>query len=399
MADKFKIYTVYKGDTPESIAESQGISTEELLEYNNISDPTSLQVYQELKIPREKNFGDYKINPLNWGIKDYSGKPFSQAFNTAKQEGSDRFYWNGGAYNTQEKTYSPYDPDELVNSIYEDENDIKKGYDPKTNTWTFHKSVEGGSDTIGPGFKTLSKERKEYIKKHGNRVPDNVLRSWLKEDIYQHDQKLQQELGQTWNQLPPHIKMGLIDMRHNLGSLSNFPKLIKAIQNKDLRGIQEESKTTYVDKSGKRVFDERRWNRRVQKYFHSWKNGGSINYISQFKNGGNLIDLINSTNSKNVDFINRLKDPNRKTITNWENPKEISTHKISWATDDKGNAIIYPQVQNVNGELIDFSNPKYNKWNGYDNAINQGDTIQTTIKLAKKYSKNYKKFYPGFNKY
>ena len=399
MADKFKIYTVYRGDTPESIAKSQGISTEELLEYNNISDPTSLQVYQELKIPREKNFGDYKINPLNWGIKDYSGKPFSQAFNTAKQEGSNRFYWNGGAYNTQEKTYGPYDPDKLVNSIYEDENDVKKGYDPKTNTWTFHKSVEGGSDTIGPGFKTLSKERKEYIKKHGNRVPDNVLRSWLKEDIYQHDQKLQQELGQTWNQLPPHIKMGLIDMRHNLGSLSNFPKLIKAIQNKDLRGIQEESKTTYVDKSGKRVFDERRWNRRVQKYFHSWENGGSINYISQFKSGGRLIDLINRTNSKNVDFINRLKDPDRKTITNWENPKEISTHKISWATDDKGNAIIYPQVQNVNGELIDFSNPKYDKWDGYKNAINQGDTIQTTKKLAKEYSKNYKKFYPGFKKY
>ena len=42
MTDKFKIYTVYRGDTPESIAESQGISTEELLEYNNISDPTSL---------------------------------------------------------------------------------------------------------------------------------------------------------------------------------------------------------------------------------------------------------------------------------------------------------------------------------------------------------------------
>lgn len=117
---------------------------------------------------------------------------------------------------------------------------LKKDTIPKANTWTFHKSAEGGSDTIGPGFKTLTKERKEYIKKHGNKVSDNVLRLWLKEDIYQHDQKLQQELGQTWNQLPPHIKMGLIDIRHNLGSLSNFPKLIKAIQNKDLRGIQEE---------------------------------------------------------------------------------------------------------------------------------------------------------------
>ena len=312
MSDKFKIYTVYRGDTPESIAESQGISTEELLEYNNISDPTSLQVYQELKIPREKNFGDYKINPLNWGIKDYSSKPFSQAFNTAKQEGSDRFYWNGGAYNTQEKTYGPYDPDKLVNSIYEDENDVKKGYDPKTNKWTFHKSAEGGSYNIGPGFKTLTKERKEYIKKHGNRVPDNVLRSWLKEDISQHDQKLQQELGQTWNQLPPHIKMGLIDMRHNLGSLSNFPKLIKAIQNKDLRGIQEESKTTYVDKFGKTVFDERRWNRRVQKYFHSWKMGGSINYTSQFKLGGSAKILQTGGTSPNPWFKEKGQKNNNK---------------------------------------------------------------------------------------
>ena len=52
-------------------------------------------------------------------------------------------------------------------------------------------------------------------------------------------------------------------MRHNLGSLGKFPKLIKAIKNKDLRGIQEESKTTDVDKFGKTVFDERRWDRRV----------------------------------------------------------------------------------------------------------------------------------------
>lgn len=117
-----------------------------------------------------------------------------------------------------------------------------------------------------------------------------------------------------------------------------------------------------------------------------------------FQQGG-LLQLINRTNQKNVDFINRLKDPNRKFIPNWENLNEITTHKMSWATDANNKAIIYPQVQNVNGELIDFSDPKYNKWDGYDNAINQGDTIQTTTKLAKEYSKNYKKFYPGFTKY
>ena len=34
---------------------------------------------------------------------------------------------------------------------------------------------------------------------------------------------------------------------------------------------------------------------------------------------------------------------------------------MGWATDDKGNAIVYPQVQNINGTLIDFSNPKFGK--------------------------------------
>lgn len=62
--------------------------------------------------------------------------------------------------------------------------------------------------------------------------------------------------------------------------------------------------------------------------------------------------LIKRTNQKDIDFVNRLKDPNRKSITNWDNPKEISTHKMSWATNDKG-AIIYPEVQNINGKLID----------------------------------------------
>ena len=114
--------------------------------------------------------------------------------------------------------------------------------------------------------------------------------------------------------------------------------------------------------------------------------------------GGQLIDLINRTNNKNIDFVNRLKDPKRKFITNWENPKQIATHKMSWATDENGKAIIYPQVQNVNGQLVDFTNPKYKKWDGFDNAVQQGDTIQTTPELAQQYTINYKKFYPQFNK-
>jgi LysM repeat protein len=45
------VYVVQEGDYPSSIAEKFGISTEELMEANDITDPTSLKVGQELIIP------------------------------------------------------------------------------------------------------------------------------------------------------------------------------------------------------------------------------------------------------------------------------------------------------------------------------------------------------------
>jgi len=45
------VYIVQEGDYPSSIAEQFGISAEELMEANDITDPTSLRVGQELIIP------------------------------------------------------------------------------------------------------------------------------------------------------------------------------------------------------------------------------------------------------------------------------------------------------------------------------------------------------------
>jgi LysM repeat protein len=45
------VYIVQEGDYPSSIAEQFGISAEELMEANGITDPTSLTVGQELIIP------------------------------------------------------------------------------------------------------------------------------------------------------------------------------------------------------------------------------------------------------------------------------------------------------------------------------------------------------------
>jgi len=45
------VYIVQEGDYPSSIAEQFGISAEELMDANDITDPTSLRVGQELIIP------------------------------------------------------------------------------------------------------------------------------------------------------------------------------------------------------------------------------------------------------------------------------------------------------------------------------------------------------------
>ena len=106
--------------------------------------------------------------------------------------------------------------------------------------------------------------------------------------------------------------------------------------------------------------------------------------------------LVEDVNARsNADFVNRAKDSNRTWIQDWENKNKIATHKLSWA-EDNGKVIVYPNVQNINGKLHDFTDPKYNhgKWDALDNAIERGDTLQMTPEQAKMYTENYKKYYP-----
>ena len=107
------------------------------------------------------------------------------------------------------------------------------------------------------------------------------------------------------------------------------------------------------------------------------------------KEKSKLIERINSSKNK-PNFIKRLEDPNRKFIINWENPEQIATHKMSWADDE----VVYPNIQEIEGKLIDFSRPPYNEWAGYNSAIENKDTIKT--KHADWFTKNYKKYYPNF---
>lgn len=106
------------------------------------------------------------------------------------------------------------------------------------------------------------------------------------------------------------------------------------------------------------------------------------------------ISIIRRVNSSPADFVQRLKDPNRKVI---KLPNgQVATHKMGWATIDR-RPVVFPLVQNINGKLVDFENKG---WTGLDSAINRGDTIHmTSPQEAEWFTTHYKNYYPSFNKY
>lgn len=117
---------------------------------------------------------------------------------------------------------------------------------------------------------------------------------------------------------------------------------------------------------------------------------------NEYAEGGDINDQILKGREPKAEFYQRLLDPNRNTIKDWESDN-VATHKMSYVTEgDK--AVVYPEVQNINGKLVDFTRPPYNKWAGYESAIQRGDTIQMTPKEAEYWTKNYKNFYPNFAK-
>lgn len=134
--------------------------------------------------------------------------------------------------------------------------------------------------------------------------------------------------------------------------------------------------------------------------------------LSEFKNGGSIetkeyipedIDkLIKFVNShKKVNFVQRLRDSFRDTIPDWEIEGNVATHKMAYA-EDRGKIKVFPLVQEIDGELYDFTDPKYNhgKWDALENAEKNGDIIVFDNEDdAKWFTERYKEYYPTFEKY
>lgn len=96
-----------------------------------------------------------------------------------------------------------------------------------------------------------------------------------------------------------------------------------------------------------------------------------------------------------TNFAQHLKDPNRKTIKDWENPNYTVTHKMSWATGENGQEFLFSNdFKKFDGELIDFTDPKNKKYgDALESVIQRKDTLNVPSGTADWLSKNYKHFF------
>ena len=106
-------------------------------------------------------------------------------------------------------------------------------------------------------------------------------------------------------------------------------------------------------------------------------------------------DTVDKVNRSDADFVQRLKDPDRKYIKDWADSNSIATHKLGVEYDNEGNPVIYPNVQNIDGKLVDFTRPPYHSWAGFDSAVERGDTVRVnSIQEGVDFIKHYKDYYP-----
>lgn len=108
------------------------------------------------------------------------------------------------------------------------------------------------------------------------------------------------------------------------------------------------------------------------------------------------VEALRKANASEANFVKRLKNPNREYIQDWENPDNIATHKLAYVTTDDG-AIVFPEVAEVDGNLIDFTRVPYAPDAAIENALKTGDYVEMSPEEAEWYSSdNYKNYYPKF---
>lgn len=166
----------------------------------------------------------------------------------------------------------------FINDTWETEYSVPRGYDPTTGLFYPYKSPEGGTKTIGPGFKLRADGSGDATMFSAKEAAKGVTREQINEKLraqgeLQYD-KVLEFLNQKGNRLPidtinPNIMNGLMDLRFQVGALGGWDNLREAVLDGDLESIKKESLVTFKDgDTGKIKPDVRRNELRAKKFWH-----------------------------------------------------------------------------------------------------------------------------------
>lgn len=156
---------------------------------------------------------------------------------------------------------------EYVNNLWEMENPQRRGL----RNGIYYPFSTGISIDFGAGI-DLDKQTPEFRKAAYQGFSEKQMNDELSKRA-EVDLKYVDKTLRKYTQFPdtvsPSIKMGLMDMKHQVGSLGSYNKLLTAVANGNLQDIQEESKVSYrTEKSGDMKYDRRRHDLRNEKYFN-----------------------------------------------------------------------------------------------------------------------------------
>lgn len=100
--------------------------------------------------------------------------------------------------------------------------------------------------------------------------------------------------------------------------------------------------------------------------------------------------------SSKANWVERLRSKDLKTIPTWDEPGKVSSHRMSWAEED-GRYYVYPNVQEINGKLHDFTDKKYKhgEWDAFRSALSNGDYVEFDNEADARYlaEDHYKKYF------
>ena len=253
-----------------------------------------------------------------------------------------------------------------------------------------------GIPTIGYGTTQSTKAGKNAFKLYGKTgMTEEQASSVFNETVRE---MLPNFISATpnFNRLNDNQRNALFSYYYNVGHggyTRKSPKLQQALKDFNLDEVVNQMDFGYYDTKNSGLRKRRDEERAL---FNMKSMGGQTNKNIAVQIPKSQIKIIRKINSSKANFVDRLKNPNRKYIKDWESNK-VATHKLGVGNDINDNVYIYPEVQEIDGKLIDFTRPPYHIFAGQDSAEQRGDTVRVdNIDDAIEFTQNYKKYYPNF---